>query len=515
MSTEKPAARERLRAPLLFLTVLIIATSGLVFELLAGTVASYVLGDSVTQFSTTIGVYLFAMGIGSYLSRFVKERAAQRFLEVELSIALVGGCSAPLLFLAFAYAETFSVILYATIIAVGTLVGLEIPLLMRILKDDLEFEDLIAKVLTFDYVGALFGSVLFAVVFVPRLGLNRTSLLFGMLGCGVALGGTVLLSDRVERSAILRVRVIGVLLFVGLSFAFANAEQITAYSEQQLYEDRVIYSEQSAYQRLVLTRGERGTQLFLNGNLQFATHDEYRYHESLVHPAFAAAESRRRVLVLGGGDGLALREIEKYDEVEEIVLVDLDPAVTRLARREPLLGYNERAFDDPRVTLVHADAMLWLADRDRAAEPFDLIIVDFPDPNNFSLGKLYTRSFYRALRGALSARGAGVIQSTSPLYARRSYWCIDATLREAGFETQPYHATVPSFGEWGYVLFRREAFAPPSAPAAGVDTRFLDAPTLATLFVFSPDLARLDVETNHLNDQRLVRYYLEDVARWN
>src|SRR5690606_15515132 len=189
----------RLRVPVLYLTVLVISTCGLVYELLAATLASYVLGDSVTQFSTTIGVYLFAMGVGSYLSRFVEERVAERFVEVELATALLGGFSAPVLYLAFAFAERFTPILYATLGLIGLLVGLEIPLLLRILKDELDFKELVARVLTFDYIGALLGSLLFAIVLVPRLGLDRTSLLFGMLNAAVGLLATFALGELLDR----------------------------------------------------------------------------------------------------------------------------------------------------------------------------------------------------------------------------------------------------------------------------------------------------------------------------
>ncbi|MEM9862533.1 MAG: polyamine aminopropyltransferase [Myxococcota bacterium] len=497
--------------PLLYLTVLIIATSGLVYELLAGTLASYVLGDSVLQFSTTIGAYLFAMGIGSYLSRFVGNDVARRFLEVELAAALAGGLSAPLLFLGFAYADFFSVLLYGTIGLVGILVGLEVPLLMRILREHLAFEELVARVLTFDYIGALVGSLLFAIVLVPTLGLNRTALLFGMLNAAVAFGGTFILAPLLRRRERTRLR-LGALLIGGVLLAgFAQADAITDYAEEGLYSEPVVFSQQTPYQRIVVTGGQTGVQLFLNGNLQFAQHDEYRYHEALVHPAFAAAQEPSRVLVLGGGDGLALREIWKHPGVESATLVDLDPAMTEMASRlPPLVALNAQAFEDPRLTVVHEDALVWLDEESRG--PFDVIVVDFPDPNNFSLGKLYTRRFYRLVRGALADGGTLVVQSTSPLYARQSFWCVDRTMREAGLHTHPYHATVPSFGEWGFVLAQKTPFDPPSRlTTAGL--RFLDDRTLERMFEFPPDMARVAVEPNRLNDQRLVRYYEAEWSR--
>ena len=507
--------RERVSAWVLYLTVFVVATSGLVYELLAGTLASYVLGDSVFQFSTTIGTYLFAMGIGSFLSRYVKEEVAERFLQIELGAALAGGLSAPLLFLGFAYADVFAVVLYGMVILIGILVGLEVPLLMRILKERLELSELVARVLTFDYIGALVGSVLFAVVLVPELGLNRTSLLFGMLNAAVALVGTRALRRLVAERARRRIAVASVVLLVGLGSAFAMADRLVLPAEQELYEEPIALVKQTRHQRIVLTQGRTGVQLFLDGNLQFAEADEYRYHEALVHPAFAATEGAERVLVLGGGDGLALREIFRQPSVSAVTMVELDPAMTELAGTHPVLRrLNAEAFADPRLTLVHDDAMVWLDRRGEEAPPFDVIIVDFPDPRSFSLGKLYTARFYRLVAQALGEGGALVVQSTSPLYARRSFWCIDATIRAAGFHTRPYHATVPSFGEWGYVLAKRTPFDEPERLAVG-ELRFLDDESLGHLFVFPRDMAppAEPPGPNRLDDQRLVHLYEEEWSR--
>ncbi|MCA9529050.1 MAG: polyamine aminopropyltransferase [Myxococcales bacterium] len=501
---------DRLRAPILLVTVLIIATAGLVYELLAATVASYVLGDSVTQFSTTIGVYLFAMGVGSYLSRFVDDDLARRFVEVELAIALVGGASAPFLFAGFAYATSFRALLYATLLVIGTLVGLEIPLLMRILRGELDFRDLVARVLTFDYIGALFGSVLFALFFVPRFGLNRTSLLFGAANAAVALLSTWVLARRIAPGPRVALRVVSILLIGALGLAFALGDRLTASAEQRLYTDPIVFAEQSAYQRIVVTKGRRGLDLLLNGNLQFNSRDEYRYHEALVHPAFAAARAHARVLILGGGDGLALREVLRYPDVEQVTLVDLDPAITDLARRfRPLVALNRGSMRDPRVRVVNDDAMVWI-DRHADEGPFDVVLVDFPDPNNYSLGKLYTRRFYRLVRRIMTDSAALAVQSTSPLDARRSFWCVAATMEAAGFAVHPYHAPVPSFGEWGYVLAEKAPFDPPQHLRIS-DLRFLDDGTLQRLFDFSPDMAEVPVEINVLNNQRLVHYY---AAEW-
>ncbi len=491
------------RTPLLFLNVLVVATCGLIYELLAGTLASYVLGDSITQFSLIIGIYLFAMGVGSWLSRFLEKNLARWFVEIELGVAVLGGLSAPILFLSFGRLSYFSIILYLMVFGIGVLVGLEIPLLLRILQDELDFKDLVARVLSFDYIGALAASILFPVFFVPRLGLVRTSLVFGMLNAGVGLWGTWLLRPLIK-GGVDGLRIRALLVLALLSVCLIKANYLTSLAEDEIYADNIVYSKSTPYQRLVITRGRAGFQLFINNALQFSSTDEYRYHEALVHPAFAVAPNARRVLVMGGGDGLALREILKYPSVESVTLVDLDPAMTQLADHfPPLAELNEHSFTDPRVRVVNADAMIWL--ENETEPPFDVAIIDFPDPNSFALGKLYTTRFYRLLKAKLTPEAAVAIQSTSPLFARKSYWCIIRTLEAAGFVVKPYYTAVPSFGLWGYALARTQPFdAPTTAPAK---LRFLNNEAMAAMFIFPQDVGPLDAAVNRLDNQVLVRYY--------
>ena len=503
------------RAPLLFLNVFVIATCGLIYELLAGTLSSYVLGDSITQFSIIIGIYLFAMGVGSWLSRFIDKHVAEKFVEIELAVAVVGGFSAPLLFLTFAHLSYFSVVLYGMVFVIGTLVGLEIPLLMRILKDEMDFKDLVSRVLAFDYIGALAASLLFPIFLVPKLGLNRTSLLFGMFNAVVGIWGTWLLLPLIKKNVTL-LRVKGFVILTLLVIAFIKADRLTTLAEDALFVDNIIYAKSSAYQRIIVTKGKTGYALFLNGNLQFNSFDEYRYHEALVHPAFAAFPGdAKRVLVLGGGDGLAVREILKYPTVEFIQLVDLDPDMTSVSSAVPGLGeLNKHAFDDPRVHVTNADAFVWLDATQ--TEPFDIAIIDFPDPNNFALGKLYTTRFYNLLKSKLRPDSSVVIQTTSPLIARKSFWCIIKTLESVGFTVKPYQTTVPSFGVWGYALAKLQSFDAPVKPPANIELHFLNDNSFASMFEFPTDTSRPDdeIEINRLDNQSLVRYYEADWRRF-
>jgi spermidine synthase len=506
------------KTPLLFLNVMIIATCGLIYELLAGTLASYVLGDSITQFSFIIGIYLFAMGVGSYLSKFIENKVAEKFIDIEYAVAILGGFSAPLLYFSFAYLTFFNLILYSMVFGIGTLVGLEIPLLMRILKDELDFKDLISRVLAFDYIGALAASLLFPLILVPKLGLIRTSLVFGILNVAVGIWGTWLLSPILKKSSISFLRIKGFLVLFILLVGLVNANFLTTLAEDALYSDNIIYAKTSPYQRIVVTRGKTGYALFLNGNLQFNTYDEHRYHEALVHPAFASFdETPKRILVLGGGDGLAVREILKYPSIESVTLVDLDPEITSISKNLPILSeVNQGAFEDQRVTVINADAYVWLDNNE--IKPFDIAIVDFPDPNNFALGKLYSTRFYKLLKSKLKPNSSVVIQSTSPLNARTSYWCIIKTLEASGFVVKPYQTTVPSFGIWGYALAKLKPFDPPTEVSEDLDLKFLNDKTMASMFEFSADTNRPgdadQIEINRLDNQALVRYYEAEWRRF-
>ncbi len=500
----------------LLASVFVIAACGLLYELSAGAIASYLLGDSVLQFSTIIGTYLFAMGIGSYLSRFFERQLPAHFLRIELLVALAGGALPALLFLANAHAPgSFRLLLYALVVLVGTLVGLEIPLVMRILKRNVALKDLVSQVLTFDYLGALAVSLAFPLVLVPQLGLIRTGLLFGLLNAAVALWALWLFRHELRHLGAHTLACFATLAL--LAAGFAAADRITTLAEDKLYADPIVFTAVSPYQRIVVTHGagegRAGYRLFLNGNLQFAQRDEYRYHEALVHPAMSAFTSGggapRNVAVLGGGDGMAVREILRYPGVEHVTLVELDPAMTTLFTQNPMLArLNGHALTSPKVKVVNADAFKWLEDN---GEIFDVVVVDFPDPTNFNIGKLYTQSFYALLEQRLSASGYAVIQTTSPLVARQSFWTVVATIEAAGLTATPYHANVPSFGEWGFVIASRRPWRWATALPTGL--RFLDLKTLPLLFDFPLDMARVPAEVNRLSNQVLVHTYETEWGR--
>ena len=499
----------------LLASVFVIAACGLLYELAAGALASYVLGDSVLQFSTVIGAYLFAMGGGSYLSRFFDRQLPAHFLRIELLVALAGGLLPALLFMAQAYTPgAFRFLLYTLVLLVGLLVGLEIPLVMRILKRNVALKDLVSQVLTFDYLGALAVSVAFPLVLVPKLGLVRTGLLFGLMNAAVALWALWLFRHELRHFKSHAVASLGTLAVLGA--AFVGADAITTKAEDKFYADKVVYATTSPYQRIVVTnnpgQGRTGHRLFLNGNLQFAERDEYRYHEALVHPAMLAHGAPQRVAVLGGGDGMAVREILKHPSVQQVTLVELDPAMTELFTQTPALAaLNSQALASPKVKVVNADAFNWLQE---STDMFDVIVVDFPDPTNFAVGKLYTQSFYALLEQRLSASGYAVVQTTSPLVARQSFWTVVTTIESVGLHTAPYHAHVPSFGEWGFVVASRRPWRLPTAEAPWPEgLRFLNPQSLPLLFDFPQDMARVPTTVNRLSNQVLVHTYESEWGR--
>lgn len=491
---------------LLLFAVFTIATCGLVYELVAGTLASYLLGDSVKQFSFIIGVYLFSMGVGSYFSKFLTRNMLNTFVEIEILVGLIGGLSSVVLFILFESVYSFQFILYLLVFITGCLVGLEIPLLMNILKDKVQFRDLVSNVFTFDYIGALLASILFPLVLVPKLGIMGTSLFFGMINISIAIALCFLLKSELKKVYLLRLKAIGAFLLLLVVSLFSNT--ILSYSEGKMYGENIIYSNSTPYQRIVLTHDKSDYRLYLNNNLQFSSLDEYRYHEALVHPVMSMAKKVDHVLVLGGGDGLAVREILKYKEVKDIALVDLDEGMTKLFKTNTILtGFNHNSLNDPKVKVYNQDAFIWAKN---FKKKFDVVIIDFPDPSNYSLGKLYSLNFYATIKDVLTSDAVIVVQTTSPYFAPKSFWCINKTLMQVFPQVDAYHAYVPSFGEWGFSIAMNgfgTSFNKVNREVQGL--RFYNY-QFDKFNYFSKDMISKDIEVNRLDNQILVRYFDEE-----
>lgn len=502
---------------ILLTSTLVIAICGLIYELLAGTISSYLLGDSVYQFSLVIGLFMAAMGVGSYLSRFINEQLESVFISIQIAIALIGGLSTFILFFAFAYLQNYSAFLFLISISIGTLIGLEIPIIMRILKNYSVLEINVSNVLTADYIGALAASLLFPLVLVPQLGLMRTGFFFGLLNAFVALIGLYTFRENIQKKIVLNSLAIVIILL--LVSAIIYTERLSQFIDQRLYHGEIIYSQHTPYQKIVITQHNDVTSMFINGNLQFNSLDEYRYHESLVHPVMMAVQRRQNILLLGAGDGLAVREILKYSEVESITLIDIDPVVTQLFSRNPMLRQlNNDSLKNPKVSIINTDAWKFL---EQSTDFYDVIIIDLPDPNDLQISKLYSRNFYQLIAQKLGAAGVMVTQATSPLYARQAFWCIKHTLetvssptrQDATFYTLPYHAYVPTFGEWGFIMASVKKISwQDKAPT--VPVKFLNRDTLQRMVLFSPDIAELETDINSLQNHSLTYYYEAGWKRW-
>ena len=485
--------------------VVVMTASGLTYELLTASLVTSLVGDSVLAFSTIIGTYLFSLGCGAYVSRLIKGRFYILLVQTGLAIGLLGGFSTTLLWVLFSWGSGFFVGVYLLLFSIGSLVGLQLPLIMRALKERLPFKELVSGVLGLDYAGAMLVSVAFPLFLVPQLGLIHTAFCFGTLNVLATLGFVFLYDDE-GRWNFLKVEGFTALALLALGVFASNP--LAEITEQNLFPDPIIYAQSSSYQRIVVTASTTDTRLYLNNNLQFSSLDEYRYHEALVIPPLRCVKEPKSVLILGGGDGLACKLLLQDPRIEKITLVDLDPAVTALFRSNPILSQlNKDSLSSPKVEIINKDAFVWIESTDKK---FDLALVDFPDPSSYSVGKLYTRYFYRMLRSRLNPGGAVSVQSSSPLRAPRSYSCILATLEAADFKVRPYHCYVPSFGEWGFSLGTVEDVT--EFQASQLETRFVTDETLDTLFVFSPDMKPNKSEPNTLFDQRLVRYFRQD---WN
>jgi len=510
-ASKKKPGRAAAETAVLFFSVFVVGLCTIIYELLIGSVSSYFLGDSIKQFSLTIGMTMSAMGLGTYFSRFIVNNLVLKFIFVEGILGLVGGLSVPVLYGVYAAEIVYYPVMILFILAIGFLIGLEIPLLTRIMVKYYPLRENISNILSLDYLGALFASALFPFILLPVFGLFQSSIITGSLNVLVAAFTLNFFRSHIGVSRLKSTRNI-VYAVLGVLLVFFLAEtRLMRLWENSMYEDRVILSKQTKYQKIVVTRHKGDLRLYLDGNLQFSSIDESRYHEALVHVPMSAARQKKSILVLGGGDGLAIREILKYPEVENITLVDLDEEMTALAsRHRDFIKVNQGSLSNPRVRIVHEDAFVYLTENSAF---FDVIIADLPDPRNTSLGRLYSREFYRVVKKRLSREGIFVTQATSPYFARKAFWCIFETARSAGFtHASPYHVEVPSFGDWGFVLAATRKIN--LEEKLNVETRFLTGAMLKTVFEFSKDIEKIPVKSSGLNNPEILNYYLEGWEYW-
>ena len=512
----------RFRVRFLLLSILLVALCSITYELIIGTVSSYLLGNSVYQFSLTIGLYMSAMGVGSYLSKFAEKNLLEKFLWVELGVGILGGISSALLFGIFTLSPFFQPAMWILTFLIGVLVGLEIPLLTRYIRQYANLRVALASVLSWDYIGALVGSVGFPLLLLPSLGLLSSAAVMGLMNLLVAAAG--LYTFRAEIRGLTKIAGCLLLAALLLLMLFVFGDRYEQFLDRKLFQDHVIYSEQTPYQKLSLTSWKkRDYRLYINGNIQFASIDEYRYHEALTHLPMSLVPHARDVLILGGGDGLVVKQLRThYPDLASIVMVDLDPKMTEFARIHPTMRrLNEGAMEDERLQIHNVDAFNYVRDMELDRK-FDAIIIDLPDPNNESLAKLYSREFYLYVRARLKPLGVMVTQSSAFYFAPNSFWCIHKTIEQAFCPRQgtcdpdrpnvvPYHALVPTFGDWGFNLARAEPMEPATFRLPKDKTfEFLDDDTLQSMLNIPKDVQERDVKINRRFEPVLIRYYLDD-----
>ena len=485
----------------------------MVTEYTLATLASYLLGNSILQWTVVISLMLFSMGLGSRYSRKYKTDLLDRFTLTEFGLSFLCTFSAMFCFWISAYTIHFGLVVYGLACMIGFMTGLEIPLITRINESYESLRENISSVMEYDYYGALLGGALFAFVLLPFLGLTYTPVLIGSLNLLVASLILWTFPDHLTRPSILNIQ-FAVLLMASI-LAFAVAKPIILYGEQHKYKDKIVYQEQTRYQKIVVTQWKDDYWLFINGSTQFSTYDEERYHEPLVHPLLGLIKERKDILLLGGGDGLAAREILKYPDVENLTLVDLDPAMTQLARQDKIfLSINKGSLNDPRVRVINQDAYQFIKN---SVDLYDAVIIDLPDPKSVSLSLLYSLGFYKMVEKHLKPFGAMVTQSTSPLYSPEAFLCIKKTLEAAGFSTLPYQNSVPSMGQWGWVLGVRQKAMPAqrlkqdltALEFADIKTRFLNRDAMISMAHFGKGLFEKEaqIEPNTQFDHNILKYY--------
>ena len=425
--------------------------SGIVAEYILSTLATYFLGDSVLQWTLIVSVMMFAMGLGSQVSKFVRKNLLQTFILVEFTLSILVAFSSLVAYTAATYLDFPALIIYTFAIMIGFLIGMEIPLVIRVNDEFQSLRVNVASVMQLDYLGSLAGGLFYAFVALPHIGLTYTPFILATVNLSVALLLYSLVRSKIERKPARLLDIGGVSVAALLTVGFFVAQPIVLFGEQARYRDKIVFAEQSKYQRIVITQWRKDYWLFINGNQQLSTLDEELYHEPLVHPIMTLHPYPQRVMVLGGGDGCAVREILKHPSVERVDLVDLDPAMTNLGLQNPIMRQlNESSLHSPKVHIHNQDGYTFM-EQDRDAY-FDVIIIDLPDPKTVELGRLYSQEFYQLCKRKLRPHGLIITQAGSPYYATDAFKCIDLTMRAAGYSTQGLHNQVLTLGEWGWVL---------------------------------------------------------------
>ena len=538
---------------IIYFSMFVMGGCGLAYEYTLSKLAADLLGNSIRQWAIIIAVMMFFMGVGADIQKYFKQKfLVEYFLGVEILLGLVGAFAPISILFAYGHFDRhFLLVEYFFVAMIGLLLGFELPLLTRINSAyDSRLSYNLGSLLKMDYFGALLGGVTWAFILTKYFDIVETAFILGLVNLGAATIAFIYFYRQLVRP-----QVIGSLLvfsFLYVILGYTQADRWTLQAEQALYRDPLIFSQTSPYQHIALTRSRGGhVSLYINNQLQFNSFDEHIYHENLVHPSMAIAERRKNILILGGGDGLALREVLKYPDVESVVLCDLDPMMTNLARdHEDFVRLNKGSLRNAKVHTVRNQALtpgprdeMWIDNRNsrfgREAESigkvtvmnidaikfleqfpgrYDVVVIDFPDPNTDELSKLYSKRFYLLLKQKLFPWSVVVQQSTSPIFAKEAFLIIGRTLRSSGFSSLPYHDSVPSFGDWGFWVGVRQSYLTEkqlehrfrNVSKISVSTRYLTPHLLKSAFHFGVDqLQTTHQDINTISSNRIYRYYEE------
>ncbi|MDE0053092.1 MAG: polyamine aminopropyltransferase [Gammaproteobacteria bacterium] len=533
-----------------------VAACGLVYEYLLAHYAGRILGAVEPTLYAMIGLMIVAMGCGALAARWISS-IYRGFAWLELGIGILGGTSILLLSGAVALAYSLPewlravynldaaivvdgglaavllasarVLPFVVGFAIGFLVGMEIPLIARVREHihQRRLEHNLGAMYGADYIGAGVGAAIWVAICL------KIPVIYAAVGTAavntlVGFGFLSLYRRRLRPSARLW---IGHALLAGLLVVLAvfGTEWTTRLGDT-LFQDRVVYRLQTPYQNAVVTKRHvaRGKpdvlSLYINGRLQFASNDERIYHAYLTTPAMLATYRRERLLVLGGGDGLALRDLLRWDP-DSVTLIDIDPELVGLfAGEDPdapawlsraLVELNENAFADPCVTVIQADAFIEVERLAAEGESFDVVVADLPDPGHPDLNRLYSDYFYGRIGQLLSPDGVLAVQSTSPFHAKAAFLSIGRTVSHVGFDTEQFHANVPSFGEWGWTVgtLRGKSVSERIAKGEAGPTPdgWLDRQQILAAFAFPNDYYRGldDIRINRLGSHAVYGYHQE------
>jgi spermidine synthase len=507
---------DKLSSGILKFSLLATGIAGVVAEYILATLASYFLPDATVQWTMIISIMLFSMGIGSRLSKYFVNDLLDKFVFIEFLLSLLVSFSASIVFVSAGRTIYFGIIIYALSIMIGLLIGMEIPLVTRINERYEELRLNIANVMSWDYIGSLFGGIFFVFIGMPYLGMDYTPFALGILNFLVASVIVFRLGNSLKYRKLLKIAFVIVLGTIAVGSYFSK--EIILFGEQKNYKDKIVHVSQSRYQKIVITQKEGYYWLFINGNQQLSSFDEWLYHEPLVHPAMQLTGQKKHILVMGGGDGCAVKEVLKYNEVESVTVIDLDSTMINLSRRHPaLLAMNKGSFENEKVQIHYQDAFLFNEHTDKK---YDLIIVDLPDPRAIDINKLYTRQFYKKLNNLLTPSGILITQAGSPYFATKAFYCIEKTFQAAGFNTLPLHNQVLTMGEWGWMIGSKQLTKEQMidklahADVSNLNLRWMTNPSLQLVSSFGKPLSdTTGIEINTLSHPVLPSYYIR--GNWN